>query len=77
MSTANLKIDLINRITQVQDSGIIKDLQRLLDFEMNEGVFKTTPDQKKRIVEAKAEIKQSKIISEVSANKEIQEWLSK
>lgn len=77
MSTANLKIDLINRITQVQDSAIIKDLKRLLDFETNEGVFKTTSIQKKRIAEAKSEVKQRKTISEISANKEIEEWLNK
>lgn len=77
MNTANLKIDLINKITLLQDSGVIKEIQRVLDFELNEGIFKLTTAQKKRISEAKSEIKQKKILSESASNKEISEWLDK
>ena len=77
MSTANLKIDIINRITQIQDNNVIKELKRLLDFETSQGVFKTSPDQKRRIIQAKSEIKNRKVLSEVAANKQIEEWLGK
>ncbi len=77
MNTANLKIELINKITLLQDSGVIKEIQRVLDFELNEGIFKLTNAQKKRISEAKSEIKQKKILSESASNKEISEWLDK
>lgn len=77
MNSANLKIDLINRITQLRDLNVIKEIQRVIDFEMNEGTFKLTSSQKKRVIEAKNEIKQKKVISESVANKEISEWLDK
>ena len=77
MTTANLKIDLINKITQIKESNIIKEIQRVLDFELEEGIFQLNNAQKKRISEAKQEIKQKKFITETSANKEIKEWLDK
>jgi hypothetical protein len=77
MNTANLKIDLINKITQVKDSNIIKEINRVLDFELNEGIFKLNTAQRKRIAEAKTEIRNKKILSNVAANKEISEWLDK
>lgn len=46
MSTANLKIELINKITQIKETTVTKELQRLIDFELNEGVFKLTTAQK-------------------------------
>ena len=77
MSTANLKIDLINKITQLHDFNVIKEIKRVLDFELDEGIFKLTAAQKKRIAEAKLEIKQKKVLSEAAANKEINEWLDR
>ena len=77
MTTANLKIDLINKITRLQDSNIIKEIQRVLDFEMNQGVFQLNAAQRKRITEAKLEVKQKKLLSMTAANKEISEWLDK
>lgn len=77
MNTANLKIDLINKITQLQDTSVIKEIKRVLDFELNEGVFKMNIAQKKRIAEGKSEVRKKKVISEAVANKEISEWLDK
>lgn len=73
MSTANLKIELINQITQIKESTVIKELQRIVDFELDEGIFKLTTAQKKRIANAEQEIKQMKYLTESSANKEISE----
>jgi hypothetical protein len=77
MTTAHLKIDLINKITRVQDSNVIKEIKRLLDFELEEGNFKLSPLQKRRISEAKAEVRQKHILTESAANKEIEVWLGK
>lgn len=77
MSTANLKIELINKITQIKETTIIKEIQRVLDFELDEGIFQLTNAQKTRITNAKQEVKQKKYLTESSANKEISEWLGK
>ncbi len=77
MNTANLKIDLINKITQIKETNVIKEIKRVLDFELDEGIFQLSNDQRKRIVDAKQEIKQKKYLTDSSANKEISEWLDK
>jgi len=77
MNTANLKIDLINKITQLKESHVITEINRLLDFESEKGLFKLTPKQKARIFEGKEEYKSGKVLSESEANKQIQEWLTK
>jgi vacuolar-type H+-ATPase subunit H len=77
MNTANLKIDLINKITQIKETNVIKEIKRVLDFELDEGIFQLTNAQKKRIADAKQEIKQKKYLAESAANKEISQWLDK
>ena len=77
MNTASLKIDLINKITQLKESYVIEEINRILDFESDKGIFKLTSKQKDRILEAQKEYKSGKILSEKEANKQIQEWLTK
>jgi hypothetical protein len=77
MNTASLKIDLINKITQLKESYVIEEINRILDFESDKGIFKLTSKQKDRILEAQKEYKSGKVLSEKEANKQIQEWLTK
>lgn len=77
MPTSNLKIDLINRITQLKESYVIDEINRILDFELDEGSFKLNSTQKARIPEGREEYKAGKVLTEKEANKQIQEWLSK
>jgi vacuolar-type H+-ATPase subunit H len=71
MSTAELKIDVISRITTLQEIRIIEEIQKLLDFEMDQGVFQLTENQKKRILEAKNDL----VLTEEKANNDIEKWL--
>ena len=77
MNTASLKIDLINKIAQLKESYVIEEINRILDFESDKGIFKLTSKQKDRILEAQKEYKSGKVLSEKEANKQIQEWLTK
>ena len=77
MTTANLKIDLINKITQLKERYVIDEIKRILDFESDKGIFKLNSKQKARILEGKEEYKAGKVLSEKVANKQIQEWLTK
>ncbi len=75
MSTADLKIDLINRITNLKDDSIIEQIQRMLDFEFEEGIYKLSEEQTQRIMEAREEYASGKTLSEKEANSEIKKWL--
>ena len=75
MSSTDLKIDLINRITNLKDDSIIEQIQRMLDFEVEEGIYKLSEKQTQRIMEAREEYSAGKILSEKEANSEIERWL--
>lgn len=72
MSTAELKLDIINRITQLHESHIIEEIQKLLDFELDEGIYKLTDAQRKRLTDSKND----KRLTEAEANSEIEKWLN-
>ena len=76
MSTAELKINIINQITELKDNRIVEEIQRLLDFELNNEPYILSKNQKLRIEEARKELKEGKILSEQQANDEIESWLN-
>jgi len=78
MSTSELqmKLDLINRISILNDARIIKEIKELLDFELDEKVYELNQSQKDRIEEARNEYKNAQTLTEVDANNEIDQWLN-
>jgi hypothetical protein len=76
MSTAELKLDLINKISEMKEVGIIKEIKKLIDFELNEDIFELNQLQIDRITEAKEEYSNGKILSEKQANSDIEKWLN-
>lgn len=75
MKTSDLKIDLINRITQLKEIRLIEEIQNLLDFELDQNDYILNESQKGRIAEARKEYENSAHITEDKANQDIQEWL--
>ncbi|MBL0293973.1 MAG: hypothetical protein IPQ04_06830 [Saprospiraceae bacterium] len=71
MGTAELKIDIINKITNLKEVRIIEEIQKMLDFEMDKGDFILNAAQKSRILDAK----QDKVLIEEEANSDTEKWL--
>ncbi|MBK9635951.1 MAG: hypothetical protein IPO64_16100 [Bacteroidetes bacterium] len=71
MSTAELKIDLINKITKLKEGRIIEEINKLLDFELDNSEYKLSIAQRNRILESKND----KVLTEEEANIEIDEWI--
>lgn len=76
MSTAELKIDLITRIANTNDLGIIEELHKLLDFELDNKVYMLTPEQEQHIREAKNEYQTGNVLPMEEADKIIEQWLN-
>ena len=72
MSTAELKSGIINRIKNLKDSNIIEEIKQLLDFELDNGIFKLSAAQKQRLIEAESD----NVLSEEEANNDIEKWLN-
>ncbi len=71
MNTAELKIDIINKITNLKEVRIVEEIQKILDFELDQGIFQLSEPQNKRIIEAA----QDDYLTDEQANKDIDEWL--
>ena len=78
MSTSEqqMKLDIINRISVLDDARIIKEIKKLLDFELDEKVYELDQSQKNRIEEARHEYKNAQTLTEKEANNEIDQWLN-
>ncbi len=75
MSIAEIKIDIIHKITDLQDDKIIKQIKDILDFELNQDTYLLSEPQQKQILEAREEYLAGNILSEHAANEQIEEWL--
>jgi len=75
MSTAELKLDIISRIANTNEIGVIEELKKLLDFELDKEIYQMTSEQERRVCEAKAEYLANNVLSEKDADDEIEQWL--
>jgi hypothetical protein len=75
MNASDLKINLIQRITQLKEQRIVEEIQKLLDFELDTGEYILTDSQKDRIAEAQQEYKNSAFLTDEQANQDIEQWL--
>ena len=78
MSVAELKLklELINKITEIEEIRIIEGLKRFLDFELNEDVFELSQKQQKRISEARIEYANGETFTNKEVEDEIEKWLN-
>ncbi|HAD79922.1 hypothetical protein ACTS9T_08395 [Empedobacter falsenii] len=76
MNTEELKKLTIEKMSKLNDINIIEQINNLLDFESESGIYTLTDKQIVRVEEAKDEYKNSSIISEKVANQEIEKWLN-
>ena len=76
MSTAELKTNLISRIANTEDPGIIEELHKLLDFELDNETYELNSQQQQRVSDAKSECLAGNVISEQQADEAIDQWLS-
>lgn len=73
MNTSDLKIDLINRITQLKEARIIEEIQKILDFELDQNEYILNAEQKERVAEGREEYKNKAYLTEDQVNQDIEE----
>ena len=77
MSTAELKLNLINQIAGITDKVRLKEIMQLLKFQADESLHITNKEEKEAVKEAKNQIKNGDGISNEDVQKEITSWLEK
>lgn len=77
MSTAELKLNLINQIAGITDKVRLKEIMQLLEFQSDESLYITNKEEKEAVKEAQNQIKNGDGISNEDVQKEITSWLEK
>lgn len=77
MNTAELKLDLIQQITNLTDGAKLRELIQFVRFQSDKSIHTTTEEEKQAIIEAKNQIANGEVIANEDMQKEINEWLGK
>ncbi|PJR03537.1 hypothetical protein [Avrilella dinanensis] len=75
MNTSELKLDIIQKITELKEVRVIEEIKKLLDFELND-IYELSESQKNRVAEAREEYTNGNFLNEEEADKEIDQWLN-
>lgn len=73
MNTAELKLDLIKKITNITDELKLREIVQLLELQADEFTFETSKEDKKAIMEARKQVEKG----ETMTNEEVQKAIKK
>ncbi len=78
MSVTELKLQIINKITTIEDELILEEIYKLVDLESGMySVYRLTVDERKAIDVGLKDIKENRVYSSEAADNMIKEWLRK
>jgi hypothetical protein len=75
MTTVELKNILIHQITGINDKSFLTAIKKIVDTKSRSTVYKTTPEQRKRIVEGKEQLAKGDFYTNDQVEMEIDTWL--
>ncbi len=76
MSTIELRHYIIEKLAHIDDDSFLKAIKILVESKANEGVYKLSDFQKKRIESGREQLRKGQLISDVDLQKEINQWLN-
>jgi len=76
MSTIELRHYIIEKLAHIDDDSFLKAIKILVESKANEGVYKLSDFQKKRIDSGREQLKKGQSISNDVLQKEVDQWLS-
>lgn len=77
MPATDIKEKLINKIKETNDLLLLEEVSTLFELQEPESIYEVNDMQKKKIEEAREQIKNKQTLSDEQANKDTDEWLSK
>ena len=76
MSTIELRHNIIEKLSLIDDDSFLKAIKTIIDSKVNEGVYKLSDFQKKRINSGREQLKKGQSISNDVLRKEFDQWLN-
>lgn len=74
MTTVELKNSLIHRIAELNDKSLLFAIKSLIETKSESKVYKTIPEQRKRIKEGQDQISNGEFFSNEQVEVEIDKW---
>jgi hypothetical protein len=76
MSTIELRHLIIEKLSLIDDDSFLKAIKTIVESKVNEGVYKLSDFQKKRIDSGREQIRKGQSISNDVLQKEVDQWLN-
>jgi hypothetical protein len=76
MSTIELRHHIIEKLSLIDDDSFLNAIKTIIEFKVNEGVYKLSDFQKKRIESGRDQLKKGQSISNDTLQKEIDQLLN-
>ncbi|MGC1240736.1 MAG: hypothetical protein WA874_04065 [Chryseosolibacter sp.] len=78
MSSTELKLQIISKITTITDELILEEIYRLVNRESGmDSVYRLTDAERNAIAEGLEDVKEGRVYSSEAAENMIKEWLEK
>ncbi len=75
MNTFQLKQELIQSISSIEDIDFLNAIKTILDYKKKEFFIELTTDQEKELLLASKEGKNGNVISQSEMDQKVEEWL--
>jgi hypothetical protein len=76
MSTIELRHHIIEKLSLIEDDSFLKAIQTIVESKVNQGIYKLSDFQKKRVESGRDQLKKGHSISNDVLQKEIDQWLN-
>lgn len=78
MSTAELKLQIINKVSSINDELILEEIYRLIDIESGmDSLYRLSDEERKAIEIGRKDINEGRLYSSEQADNMVKEWLKK
>lgn len=76
MNTLDLKQELINRISRIEDVDFLNAIKTILDYKKKEPFIELSTNQEKELLKASDDGKKGGFISQSEMDKKVEVWLT-
>lgn len=75
MKTIDLKKELLDRITEIEDPEILMALKTVLDYNRNEVFINLTEEQEEELQKASEDVKKGNFLTQEEMENKVESWL--
>ena len=75
MNTLELKQELINKISKIEDIDFLKAIKTILEYKKKDTLINLTYEQERELLLASEDGKKGNLISQSELDKKVEEWL--